>query len=107
MENSKEFKFKNRTIDIFGSKWRIKYVDEIKVDDDTYVLGTTNCKDKVILIDKNQDINEISITILHELFHAIMLTGQYLGSNEDEPLIEFLARSINSLMKQNMLQWKQ
>jgi hypothetical protein len=47
--------------------------------------------------------NEIEISILHELIHSILRTGQYINTNNDEPMVEFLARSLYSLIKQGII----
>ena len=47
--------------------------------------------------------NEILITLYHEIIHAILLTGQYINSSNDEPLVEWLARCILSLKNQKIL----
>lgn len=41
---------------------------------------------------------ELEITLLHELFHAILDEGQYLNNSMDEPLIEWLARCTKHLI---------
>ena len=46
---------------------------------------------------------EIEITKLHELIHCILATGRYKTVSDDEPLVEWLARSIYSLRKQKVI----
>ena len=52
---------------------------------------------------KDVQENEILITLYHEIIHAILLTGQYMRSSADEPLVEWLARCILSLKNQKIL----
>lgn len=104
METIKEFK--NKTINIFGSKWKIMFVDSIEVEDGASVDGLTDSTNRVISICTKQTKNEIEITLLHELIHAILNTGQYLQSSKDEPMVEFLARSFLALIKQGILSWR-
>lgn len=106
MENSKTTQYKDRTVDIFGSKWKLKFVDAIEIDDGASVDGLTDSTNRIISVDVNQTKNEADITLLHELIHAILNTGQYLNASRDEPMVEFLARGIQSLIKQGVLQWK-
>lgn len=40
---------------------------------------------------------------LHELIHAILGTGMYGEVSGDEPMVEWLARSIYSLRKQDVI----
>jgi len=98
--------YKDRTIDIFGSKWKLKFVDKIDLEDDSNPDGITDANKRLIAISTNQSDNEIIITLLHELIHAILDTGQYLNSSQNEPMVEFVARSLYSLTKQRLIQWK-
>lgn len=98
--------YKDRTIDIFGSKWKLKFVDKIDLEDDSNPDGITDANKRLIAISTNQSDNEVMITLLHELIHAILDTGQYLSSSQNEPMVEFVARSLYSLTKQGLIQWK-
>ena len=95
-------KLHNKKIDIFGSKYTIKIVDKIE-DEDGYYLGTTYHNKRIIELARytnNVKIsnNEIIETLLHEINHAILNTGQYLNLSHDEPLIEWLARCYYSIL---------
>lgn len=98
--------YKDRTIDIFGSKWKLKFVDKIDLEDDSNPDGITDANKRLIAVSTNQSDNEIIITLLHELIHVILDTGQYLNSSQNEPMVEFVARSLYSLTKQRLIQWK-
>lgn len=98
--------YKDRTIDIFGSKWKLKFVDKIDLEDDSNPDGITDANKRLIVVSTNQSDNEVMITLLHELIHAILDTGQYLSSSQNEPMVEFVARSLYSLTKQGLIQWK-
>lgn len=98
--------YKDRTIDIFGTKWSIKFVDKIELEDEGSTVGLTDYSNKVISVITDQPREEISITLLHEIVHAILNAGQYISCSKDEPLVEFIARSFNSLIEQGVLQWK-
>lgn len=88
MKWKSDFEPKDKIIDFYGSKWRLKFVDAIKVEDTSSVYGITDSANRLISIDKNQPDNELQITTLHELIHAILDTGQYLNSSKDEPMVE-------------------
>lgn len=98
--------YKDRTIDIFGSKWKLKFADKIDLEDDSNPDGITDANKRLIAVSTNQSDNEVMITLLHELIHAILDTGQYLSSSQNEPMVEFVARSLYSLTKQGLIQWK-
>lgn len=103
-------KYKDTKFDIFGTEWSIKYIDKIDQEsNDTFCLGRTNYSDHTILISKknlegdNITNSEIKITLLHEIVHAILGTGQYNTASNDEPLVEWLARCIKSLLDQKII----
>ena len=100
----------NKTVDIFGTTYTIEYVDKIDSDnDDTFIEGWCNsskCNIKVAIKYKDgTDIPDdvIKKNLIHELIHAILNEGQYLRNSDDEPLVEWLARCIHSILKQNIL----
>lgn len=96
-------KLHNKKIDIFGTKYTIKIVDRLKNDDDSGYYGLTHHDSHIIEIakyadDTKQSNEDMIRTLLHEINHAIFATGQYLQTNDDEPLIEWLARCMYSLI---------
>jgi Zn-dependent peptidase ImmA (M78 family) len=96
----------NRKINIYGTNFYIKFEDQVTDEKGNYIFGKV--QNRIISIstkdmeNKKLPKEEVEITVLHELFHAILESGQYWSSNEDEPLVEWLARSINSLIKQGI-----
>lgn len=102
-------KLNGKKFDLFGSTWTIKIVEELDKDKDgTIYFGTCHTVTQELIIAKYSDGKKVSeetqlITFCHELVHAIFSTGLYVRENEDEPLVEFIARSLASLIKQNLL----
>ena len=95
-------KLHNKKIDIFGTKYTIKIVDRIQ-DDNAAYDGSTYHDSLIIKIAKyvnNAKISneEMTRTLLHEINHAIFTSGQYLDSNADEPLVEWVARCYYSIL---------
>lgn len=101
--------FKNRTINIFGSKYSIKFVNEVTDKEGYWIYGKTDVYNKVITIStklpcgKPIQKEELETTLIHELLHAILTSGQYNGYSDDEPLVEWIARCFVSLRKQKVL----
>ena len=99
-------KLHNKKIDIFGTKYTIKIVDTLDTETDTEVkryAGVTYHDNLTIEIARNigdfkVSNEDMTRTLLHEINHAIFATGQYLQTNNDEPLIEWLARCMYSLI---------
>ena len=99
-----------KEFEIFGSKWTVEYPDVILTDNpNEYCFGRTLYSTRTIQIaKKDNDGNifpkeELKLTFLHELMHAVLGTGQYNNYSQDEPLVEWLARCIDSLCKQKVL----
>lgn len=74
--------YKNRTIKIFNSTYRLSFVNNIESDDpDRTAMGITDGNLKTIKIrllnreGKPVPEKELEITLLHELFHAILDEG--------------------------------
>ena len=100
--------FNNKQFDIFGTVFTIKLVDTLDEDDNNLHYGLTEDNTKEIRISKEvikakQPDSEIYITLVHEIIHAVLNTGQYLEESQKEPLIEWLTRCIISLLKQDIL----
>lgn len=103
-------KYKNRTIRIFNTTYKILYVNDIETEDpDRTTMGETDFNLKTIkirVLDKEGHPilrQEIELCLLHELFHAILAEGQYLASTSDEPLVEWLARCTKHLIDQKVI----
>lgn len=102
---------KTRTFDLFGTKWKILFLNRsvLHKEDNSLLYGTCDTLHKVIIINcldnkgKPFPKDEIEITLYHELLHAVFETGQYKAQSEDEPLVEFTARALKSLIKQDIL----
>jgi hypothetical protein len=104
-------KYQDREFDLFGIKWTIKYVDKLEETnkEDGYFFGISHVDSATIQIalldSKGKPLSEetIRITLLHELTHAILGSGSYESSTHDEPMVEWIARCINSLLKQKVI----
>lgn len=100
---------KNKTINIFGSKYKIKYIDKVYDEEGNWIYGKVDTSNKEILIstllqdNKPVQREEVEISLYHEIYHAILITGQYMQCSNNEPLVEWLARCTYSLIKQNVL----
>lgn len=99
-----------KKFDLFGSKYTIEYIDKIETEDDNvFRFGTTNsAAQRITLARLNYDGDPIDkdsakITLIHELIHAILDEGQYLNASADEPMVEWLARCIKSLLDQRII----
>lgn len=100
--------FNNKQFDIFGTIFTIKLVDTLDEEDNLLHYGITEGNTKEIRISKEvmktkQPDSEIYITLVHEIIHAILDTGQWIEESQKEPLVEWLARCIISLLKQDIL----
>lgn len=100
---------KNKSFNIFGTKYRIKFMDNVLDEEGNWIYGRVDTSSKEIQVStklsNGKDIqeNELLITLYHEITHAVLLAGQYTDYNNDEPLVEWLARCILSLKNQKIL----
>ena len=73
---------KNRSFNIFGSKYRIKFVDNVLNEEGDWTYGKIDTYSKEIQVSiklsngKDMQENEILITLYHEIIHAILSAGQ-------------------------------
>lgn len=95
----------NKKIDIFGSTFTIKIVDELQDEEnkDACVNGQITFSSSTIKIARGSKGNKFTnndmlITLLHELIHSIFDSGQYTDTSSDEPLVEWTARCLYSLI---------
>lgn len=111
-------KCKSKKFNIFGDIWTIKFVDKVIVDKgpedpEHWLFGESNNIKKVIRVstidpdDKHLSDNEILTTIAHECVHAILDSGQYANSSGDEPMVEFLAKGILSLLNSKVFEYEE
>ena len=118
MEKKKKRKWKSKKFNIFGDVWTIVFCDktishENKEDKEGHwVWGLEDGKKKKIFIstvdEDGEELREEDIlcTIAHECVHAILESGQYINSSQDEPMVEFLAKGILSLIKSKVFDYE-
>lgn len=101
---------KNKKFNLFGTEWQIRFEDKVLDSEDGHEIYGETYRGAVNVITIAKTMNgikipdrEIQLTLLHELFHAIFGTGQYHGSNDNEPLVEWCARCINTLLEKKIL----
>ena len=100
--------FNNKHFDIFGTVFTIKLVDTLDEEDKLLHYGITEGNTKEIRISKEvmkakQPDSEIYVTLVHEIIHAVLDTGQYIEESQKDSLVEWLSRCIISLLKQDIL----
>lgn len=105
--------FKDRKFKFMDSVWTIKFVDRVELLDEQAPeatnFGLCDADRSLITIGlKDADgkpyrKEQVIQTLRHELMHMIMFEGQYLTCFTDEPLIEWLAKSVRVLLKTGIL----
>ena len=98
---------------IFNSMWTVYFVDKIPLEEFEESEGllfarTYSENNKILIATKNSKgtilpETTIKLTVLHEIMHAILIAGQYNSCSDDEPLVEWLANCIYSLLEQKKL----
>lgn len=97
---------------LFGTTWTISFVKKTESSKDKHwIFGNSSIADRLIQVSVNNkdgkllDEETICTSALHEIVHSILTSGQYLDSTQDEPQVEWIARSIQSLYEQNVFQY--
>ena len=81
---------KPKCINVFGKTYEIKYDDLSKTD----ACGYTDNKHRLIVIDSGLKGDDLTHTLLHEYFHAILFTTsvtQSLSHDLEEVIVDQLA----------------
>lgn len=106
--------FKDRKFKFMDSVWTIKFVDRVELLDDQDPtetnFGLCDADRRTITIGlkdvdgKPYRKEQVLQALRHELMHMILFEGQYLTCFDDEPLCEWLAKSMGLLLKQKVLE---
>lgn len=102
--------FKNRKFRFFDEVYSLEFIDSISLpNEDEHSFGYTDLVSKKIVISlrdnegKPHSESHIRNIIRHELIHVILLEGQYLDEGADEPMVEWLAKSLGILIKEKLI----
>lgn len=105
---------KDRKLKFMDSIYTIRFVDACELidgqDEGGFNFGVFDPKGKVITIStRNPETGkpfpkeQVMQTLRHELMHMILFEGQYLECYADEPLVEWLAKSVGILLRNKIL----
>lgn len=100
---------KDKVVDLFGTKYTIKFVKDIEYESGDHPFGYTSPERRElairVLTTKGESFpkEEIELTLLHELVHAILLEGAYVDLSTNENLVEWIAKCIRSLKAQKII----
>lgn len=101
---------KDRQIKIGNSRWKVKYKDALSSEDkEIFYFGLSDFIHKEIKLstklpdNKIMDKDTLQETYYHEIIHSILNEGQYKEESNDEHLVEWIAKCLLQLKKQNAL----
>ena len=101
---------KSKKFKLFGIPWTLKFIDgPVLHEENRTVYGETDFNRRTIIVlthgldGKPRLQCEIDTVVLHEIMHCIFGEGQYLCSNDDEPLVEWCAKCLYSLKNQKVI----
>lgn len=101
--------YRDRTLRFLNATYRIKYVDTIPSDEGNIIFGQCDIVNRIILVatkspdGKSYPQDRIEQTLRHELMYMVCFEGQYHDEYQDEPFIEWLAKSIGILKKNGLI----
>lgn len=101
---------KNKEYDLLGMTIKVEYLDRVENENGCWVFGQCRFDGDNVTIGistKSEEGKKISkksmsVTLRHELFHAILAKGQYMSCSNDEPLVEWLALATSLLCEQGL-----
>lgn len=117
-KKKKERKWKSKKFNIFGDEWHIVFGEKTichtgpEDKEGHWVYGIADAQNKVITVSTLGEYgnplpeHDIVCTIAHECVHAILESGQYCSASNDEPMVEFLAKGILSLLKSKVFDYE-
>lgn len=100
--------YKNRTIKIFDTEWKIKFLDKVYTDENTWVFGLSVGAERILYVslkdknDKPLKDSEIQDTVVHEIIHAVLDTLCFFDISHNEPAVEWLTKCLIQLEKQGI-----
>jgi hypothetical protein len=100
--------YKNKTIKIFDTEWKIKFLDKVYDDENHWVFGLSVGADRTLYVslkdvnDKPLKDSEIQDTIIHEIIHAVLNTLCFFDVSNNEPAVEWLTKCLIQLEKQGI-----
>lgn len=111
-------KWKSKKFNIFGDIWNIVFADAVTEDrgpedPEHWLFGMTDHINKRISVSTKNVAGEplcdreVLTTIAHECVHAILGSGCYNNSNDDEPMVEFLGKGILSLLQYKVFDYEE
>lgn len=100
--------YKNRTIKIFDTQWKIKFLDKVYTDENKWVFGLSVGAERTLYVSlkdangKPLKDSEIQDTIIHEILHAVLDTLCFFDVSTNEPAVEWLTKCLVQLEKQGI-----
>jgi len=94
-------KYKNFELNIFGEKWKVKFGHPIHDTRGDEVSGLCDFNSKSLLIDDKGNKKYVSITLIHELFHAYVSRCGLNNANISCELEEIIADQFATVLCEN------
>lgn len=100
--------YKDKTIKIFDTQWKIKFLDQVYTDENKWVFGLSVGAERTLYIslkdvnDKPLKDSEIQDTVIHEVLHAVLDTLRFFEISNNEPAVEWLTKCLVQLEKQGI-----
>ena len=85
---------------LFYEQWKIVEVKKIGKND--LIYGETDWRINTIRIRAELSIDTKRLVLFHELVHVIFANGCYKKENDNEPLVEWLAKCLSELDSANI-----
>lgn len=105
MAPSRHKEYKDFAFVYMMETYKVHFQKNVKTTDETtgesfWIYGNTCAEDRIINISthsctgKELTPSQIKTTFCHELVHIILSSGQYFNETQNEPLVEWIAKSL-------------
>lgn len=88
-----------KSVNIMGDKYNVKLVNEMNIIPGA--LGVCDPETKTIYLMKTLKKDQMSVTFIHEIVHAVIVSGglhQVIGDAVEEILCEQISRTLHKIL---------
>ena len=98
-------------VEILGASYQVEFEDKVMSveEEPNWIHGRIDTRQRVIYLSQTDEEDRplpedvIENNFYHELIHCILTEGMYCQSSADEPLVEWIGKNLQHLIKTKQL----